>query len=66
MRRLIYIDVGMADAVLGDNCIVDMPKEIYFPINKDIDVCYNNVKVYEMRNLVEDYIKLFQKILGEN
>ena len=33
--------------------------------NKDIDICYNNVKIYEMHNLVKDYVKLFLKTLGE-
>ena len=55
----------MASAVLSNNCIVDIPKEIYFPINKDVDVCYNNVKRYDMHNLVKEYVGLFRKTLGE-
>ena len=62
---IISRDVGMASAVLSNNCIVDIPKEIYFPINKDVDVCYNNVKRYDMHNLVKEYVGLFRKTLGE-
>tara|TARA_R110000824_G_scaffold14726_9_gene62490 strand:+ start:3664 stop:4590 length:927 start_codon:yes stop_codon:yes gene_type:complete len=58
-------DVGMASAVLSSDCVIELPKEIYFPINKDIEFCYNNVKSYEMQNLVEKYVSLFSKVVGE-
>ena len=62
---IISRDVGMATAVLNENCIVDIPKNIYFPVNSDIKVCYNNVKRFEMHNLVEEYVDLFTKTFGE-
>ncbi|HAI42384.1 MAG TPA: hypothetical protein DCM40_31885 [Maribacter sp.] len=62
---IISRDVGMATAVLDNNCIVDIPENVYFPINDDVEACYNNVKVFEMHSLVEDYVKLFSKTLGE-
>ena len=62
---IISRDVGMADAVLNENCIVDLPKNIYIPVNNDVEFCYNNVKRYEMHNLVEEYLNLFAKVLGE-
>jgi glycosyltransferase involved in cell wall biosynthesis len=62
---IISRDVGMATAVLNKNCVVDIPKNMYFPINNDINICYNNVKRYDMHNLVEEYAGLFTKTIGE-
>ena len=61
---IISRDVGMASAVLSGNCIVDVPEDMYYPVNEDLEICYNNVKAYEMHNLVEDYVELFKKTCG--
>ena len=61
---IISRDVGMASAVLNENCIVDVPEDMYYPVNEDLEICYNNVKAYEMHNLVEDYVELFKKTCG--
>jgi len=58
-------DVGMATAILNKNCIVDMPKEFYIPVNNDVEICYNNVKTYDMNILVDEYVDLFTKTIRE-
>ena len=62
---IISRDVGMAAAVLNKNCVVDMPEKIYMPVNNDVEVCYNNVKSYDMYTLVNKYISLFTNVLGK-
>jgi glycosyltransferase involved in cell wall biosynthesis len=58
-------DVGMATAILNKNCVVDLPKNIHIPVNDDVEICYNNVKRYEMHNFVEEYVNLFKETFGE-
>lgn len=62
---IISRDVGMATAVLSENCVIDVPENIYFPVNSDVEFCYNNVKKYEMKNLVEHYLEFFKKTFKE-
>tara|TARA_R110000824_G_scaffold19196_1_gene74722 strand:+ start:150 stop:1073 length:924 start_codon:yes stop_codon:yes gene_type:complete len=61
---IISRDVGMATVVLSENCIVDIPESMYYPVNEDLEICYNNAKTYEMHNLVEKYVELFKKTCG--
>jgi len=62
---IISRNVGMATSVLSENCIVDLPNNMYTPVKNDVETCYNNAKRFEMRNLAEEYVSLFQKTLGE-
>tara|TARA_R100000008_G_C3580531_1_gene168189 strand:+ start:686 stop:1609 length:924 start_codon:yes stop_codon:yes gene_type:complete len=59
---IISRDVGMARDVLNDNCIVEIPENVYYPVNKDVEYCYNNVERYEMNSLVEEYLNLFHRV----
>ena len=63
---IISRDVCMARAVLNSQCIVDVPHQIYFPLEKDVDWCYNNVRQFELKNCVEEYEAMFFDLLQEN
>jgi glycosyltransferase involved in cell wall biosynthesis len=56
-------DVGMASAVLNENCILDIPNEIYYPTDEDVDICHTNVKEFELRNIIEEYQNMFFRIM---
>ena len=55
----------MARDTLNDNCIINMPKNIYIPSLDDVECCYRKVKKYEMHEYVEQYVNFFTKVLGE-
>jgi glycosyltransferase involved in cell wall biosynthesis len=56
-------DVGMARDVLADNCIIDIPNDLYYPLDKDIKSCYNKTNAYELKKKAEEYHKMFSKVL---
>lgn len=58
-------DVGMASMVLNDRCVVNMPKNIYIPVKEDVEICYDNVKRYEVSTAANNYVNLFKSVLGE-
>jgi len=62
---IISRDVGMASAVLPSSCIMDIPKKIKIPRDKDVEMCYNNVMEFEIKNQSMKYIEMFQNLLGE-
>lgn len=62
---IISTDVGMASAVLAEPCIVDLPKKMYFPLKEDVELCYYNVKKYELIECAELYKKMFINIFKE-
>jgi glycosyltransferase involved in cell wall biosynthesis len=62
---IISTDVGMARDTLNENCIVNMPKNIYIPSVNDVECCYKKVKKYEMHEYVKEYVSFFAEILGE-
>jgi len=63
---IISRDVGMASAVLSKECVVDIPENLYFPLDDDINWCYNNVKQFELQNCIKRYEEMFVKLLQEN
>ncbi len=63
---IISTDVGMASEVLSKNCIVDIRKDVYFPSSHDIDLNYESVKKFELKDHSKRYVKLFKRILSEH
>tara|TARA_Y100000310_G_scaffold140279_1_gene139638 strand:+ start:3899 stop:4819 length:921 start_codon:yes stop_codon:yes gene_type:complete len=59
---IISRDVGMATAILHENCIVDVPNELYFPLKSDVEWCYNNVQQFEIKSLINKYIDVFSNV----
>ena len=62
---IISTDVGMAKDTLSDNCIINMPNNIYIPNTDDVEYCYEKVKKYEMHECIKEYVSFFQNVLGE-
>ena len=56
-------DVGMARDTLADSCIIDIPNNIYYPIDRDIEICYDKTHNYELKKKVKEYHEMFSKIL---
>jgi len=62
---IISTNVGMAPVVLNERCINNIPENIYFPLDEDIEWCYNNVKKFELRNCIKKYEEMFFNIMQE-
>tara|TARA_R100000008_G_scaffold1821_2_gene1459 strand:- start:6888 stop:7808 length:921 start_codon:yes stop_codon:yes gene_type:complete len=62
---IISTDVGMARDTLSDNCIINMPNNIYIPSPNDVECCYEKVKKYEMHKYIKEYVNFFLNVLGE-
>lgn len=59
---IISTPVGMATAVLTENCLVDIENDMYFPNKEDTDKNFENVKEYEIHNQLKKYEKMFRGI----
>ena len=57
-------DVGVASRVLCANCIVDIPHDVYYPTNSDIEMNFKNVQKYNIKYHKETYRKMLEKIIG--
>jgi glycosyltransferase involved in cell wall biosynthesis len=62
---IISTNVGMAKDTLIDNCIINMPSDIYIPSIDDVEYCYEKVEKYEMHEYIKEYVNFFQNVLGE-
>ena len=60
---IISTDVGMASAVLSENCIIDVTNTTYFPAQEDVEFNYKNVSNFELQKHVDRYVDLFRSIL---
>jgi glycosyltransferase involved in cell wall biosynthesis len=60
---IVSTDVGMASAVLSENCVIDIPNEIYTPTVKDIEFNYQNVQKFELHTQVPKYNNMFRDVL---
>ena len=61
---IISRDVGMATEVLSPYSIVDLPKQICMPTQESIDTNYNNVQRFEIKSHKQNYLNMFERILG--
>jgi glycosyltransferase involved in cell wall biosynthesis len=55
-------DVGIASDVLDPYCIIDIPKQIWFPEKSSTDQNYKNVQKYNIINYKNTYIEIFERI----
>ena len=61
---IVSTDVGVARKILCDNCIVDIPNEVYYPTKEDIDLNFSKVKSYTIEVHKEEYFKMFGGVLS--
>jgi|ETNvirnome_2_300_1030623.scaffolds.fasta_scaffold00125_17 glycosyltransferase involved in cell wall biosynthesis len=59
---IISSNVGMASAVLNDNCIIDVHNDMYCPTEEDVEECYKNALKYDIKKHVQKYIDFFKEI----
>ena len=62
---IISRDVGIASSILDKKCIVDVPKELYFPVKADVESCYNNVLRYKLDTHINQFKKFFNNLEQE-
>lgn len=51
--------MGMAPMVLDKHCIIDFKNEFYKPTLEDVTKNFNNVQKFNILNIKEEYIKIF-------
>ena len=60
---IISRDVGVANKILCKNCIVDVPNEIYYPTQSDVELNFKNVQRYNIIRHKDSYHKMLEKII---
>jgi len=60
---IISTDVGMATAVLTENCVFDVNKRRYEPTLDDVEENYQKVQGFELKAHVDKYKEMFEDIL---
>jgi len=61
---IVSTDVGVASKILHQNCIINIPHEIYYPTNEDIELNFNNVQRYNIKKHKDEYIKMLKEVLS--
>jgi glycosyltransferase involved in cell wall biosynthesis len=61
---IISTRVGVAETILCEQCIVDIPNEVYFPSQEDVDNNYRTVQEYEIKKHKATFLKMFQEVLS--
>lgn len=59
---IISTDVGIANCVLNNNCIVDINKDYYLPTEKDIAYALKKVKELSIKKHGKYFLSLFEEI----
>ena len=60
---IISTDVGIANTILSQNCIVNIDNEYYNPNSDDIEYAFNKVKDIAIANHGKKFIKLFEETM---
>jgi glycosyltransferase involved in cell wall biosynthesis len=60
---IISTDVGIVRSILSDNCIVDIEKNYYNPIEEDLSYAYERVHDLTIREHGMKFIKLFEDVM---
>ena len=60
---IISRDVGVATEILCKNCIVDIPDEVYYPKQSDVELNFKNVQCYNIERHKNSYYEMFEKII---
>jgi glycosyltransferase involved in cell wall biosynthesis len=58
---IISRDVGVATEILCENCIVDIPNEVYYPTPEDVEMNFKNVLSFD----IKQHKNVFHKMLEE-
>ena len=61
---IISTDVGVASKILHQNCIIDIPNEIYYPTSEDIELNFDNVQRYNIEKHKNEYIEMLKEVLS--
>lgn len=61
---IISTRVGIAETILCEQCIVDIPNEVYFPSQEDVDNNYRTVQKYEIKKHKATFLKMCQEVLN--
>ena len=56
-------DVGVASKILCENCIIDIPNEIYYPTPEDVELNFKNVQQYNIKQHKNIFYKMLEKIV---
>jgi len=61
---IVSADVGIATDVLPGTCIWEIGdiEKIYFPTDHDVNIAYENAKLFEISKHVKEYDKLFDEV----
>lgn len=59
---IISRDVGIAKSVLSPSCIMNIPFEFSVPTNEDVEDNYRTVLGYEIHNLKNNFIEMFESV----
>ena len=57
---IVSTNVGIAESIMSENCIIDIKNEIYFPNDEDVDECHNKVKKYNIQKHIDKYVEFFR------
>jgi len=60
---IVSTDMGTAADVLCDNCIIDIPSEVYYPTVQDVNLNFDNVQGYNILRHACEYERVLRKIL---
>ena len=61
---IVSTDVGMATAVLNDNCIFNVGEKHYEPTDEDVEENYQKVSEFELKSHVNKYKKMLEDTLS--
>ncbi len=61
---IISTDVGIVSNILPDNCITNVENCNYLPSKDDVDYSFKQVKKFEIRSHKNEFIKMFNEVLG--
>jgi len=61
---IVSTDVGMATAVLSDNCIFNVGEQHYEPTDADVEENYQRVSEFELKRHVKKYKKMLEDTLN--
>jgi len=59
---IISTDVGIANTILSKNCIINIEKDYYSPVNHDLDYALSKVQNLSIENHGQKFISLFEEI----
>ena len=59
---IVSTDVGIANQVLSDKCVIDITKDYYLPDEKDLEYAHSRVRSLDIKNHGNKFISLFEEL----